>query len=293
MYQLVLSLLTSFSIYIAHVPVQGYAKINGTLHQFVSIYFEFLIQYIVYSSYENMVKYQRRNGVGRMKKIKLLMVEDDTDVMEINREYFEGKGYDTVCAPTLAKARFLLEEHAPDLILLDVMMPDGSGFDYCTELRKKTNAPIIFLTCRDENESVVKGLLRGGDDNVTKPYDLNILNARVAAHLRRAGIMTAGKIELSPLVVDFLSGEATLNGEHIPLTLKELQLLGCFALFAGRRLSCEEIYRRAWGEASGGTSGSIKTHVANLRKKLKLDDGGWFELVSSGKNEYIFSKVRY
>lgn len=228
-----------------------------------------------------------------MKKIKLLMIEDEADVLEINREYFEGKGYETVCANTLSKARFLLEEQAPDLILLDVTMPDGSGFDFCAELRQKTNAPIIFLTCKDENESVVKGLLQGGDDYVTKPYDLGILSARVAAQLRRAGSMTAGKIELAPLVIDFLSGEATLEGKHIPLTQKELQLLGCFALFAGRRLSCEEIYRRAWGEISPGASRSIKTHVANLRKKLKLDDGGWFELASSGKGEYIFSKVRY
>ena len=109
-----------------------------------------------------------------MKKAKLLLIEDEADVLEINREYFEGKGYETVCAGTLAKARFSLDEHAPDLILLDVMMPDGSGFDFCTELRQKTNAPIIFLTCRNENENVVKGLLKGGDDYVTKPYDLNV-----------------------------------------------------------------------------------------------------------------------
>ncbi len=85
-----------------------------------------------------------------MKNAKLLLVEDEADVLEINREYFEGKGYEAVCASTLAMARFQLEEYAPDLILLDVMMPDGSGFDFCAELRQKTNAPIIFLTCRDE-----------------------------------------------------------------------------------------------------------------------------------------------
>lgn len=228
-----------------------------------------------------------------MRKAKLLLVEDEADVLEINREYFEGKGYETACASTLSKARFYLEEHAPDLILLDVMLPDGSGFDFCAELRKQTNAPIIFLTCRNENGSVVKGLLRGGDDYVTKPYDLNVLSARVAAQLRRSGFMSAGTIELPPLSVDFLAGEATLEGRRIPLTMKELQLLGCFALFPGQRLSAEEIYRRAWGEPSPGAAGTIKTHVANLRRKLRLDDGGWFQLSSAGKSEYIFSKVRY
>lgn len=228
-----------------------------------------------------------------MKRAKLLLVEDEADVLEINRGYFEGKGYEIICAATLAQARFHLEEHSPDLILLDVMMPDGSGFAFCAELRQKTNAPVIFLTCRDENESVVKGLLQGGDDYVTKPYDLNVLSARVAAQLRRAGVMTAGKVELFPLTIDFLSGEATLDGERIPLTQKELQLLGCFALFAGRRLSYAEIYRRAWGGSSPGAARTIAVHVANLRKKLGADGAGWFELTNSGKEEYIFSKVRY
>lgn len=228
-----------------------------------------------------------------MEKAKLLMIEDDADVLDINREYFGGKGYEIVCAPTLEKARFYLEEHRPDLILLDVMMPDGSGFEFCSELREKTNAPIIFLTCRDENESVVKGLLKGGDDYVTKPYDLNVLCARVAAQLRRAGVMNAGRIELFPLTVDFLAGEATLDGEFIPLTQKELQLLGCFALFAGQRLSYDEIYRRAWGGSSPGAARTIAVHVANLRKKLKADGSGWFELSNSGKQEYVFSKVQY
>lgn len=228
-----------------------------------------------------------------MKKAKLLMVEDEADVLAINREYFEGKGYEVVPAITLEQARFQLEEHSPDLILLDVMMPDGSGLEFCSELRRKTNAPVIFLTCRDENESVVRGLLQGGDDYVTKPYDLNVLNARVAAQLRRTGVMTAGRIELYPLTIDFLSGEADLDGEIISLTQKELQLLGCFALFAGRRLSYDEIYRRAWGGSSPGAARTIAVHVANLRKKLGADGGGWFELVNSGKEEYIFSKVRY
>lgn len=228
-----------------------------------------------------------------MKKAKLLMVEDEADVLSLNREYFEGKGYAVFGAATLSQARFALEEHSPDLILLDVMMPDGSGFAFCAQIRQKTNAPIIFLSGRDENESIVKGLLQGGDDYVTKPYDLNVLAARVAAQLRRTGVMAAGRIELPPLVIDFLSGEATLEGKHIPLTQKELQLLGCFVLFAGRRLTYDEIYRRAWGGSSAGAGHTIAVHVANLRKKLGANGSGWFELTNSGKEEYIFSKVRY
>lgn len=226
-------------------------------------------------------------------RAKLLMVEDEVDVLAINKEFFEGKGYEVVCATTLGQARFYLEEHRPDLVLLDVTMPDGSGFDFCTELRRMTSVPVIFLSCMDNNESVVKGLIQGGDDYVTKPYDLNVLNARVGAQLRRTGFMTAGKIELYPLTIDLLSGEAILDGERIALTQKELQLLGCFALFAGRRLSYSEIYSRAWGGSSPGAAHTIAVHVANLRKKLRADGGGWFELINSGKEEYIFTKVRY
>lgn len=228
-----------------------------------------------------------------MEKVKLLLVEDEEHVLMINREYFESRGYDTVCASTLMQARLLMEEHTPDLILLDVMMPDGTGLDFCSELRQKTNAPIIFLTCRDENESVVRGLRNGGDDYVAKPYDLNVLHARVAAQLRRAGVMSAGKIELPPLTLDLLTGEAILNGENIYLTQKEIQLLAYLVLFAGRRLRCEEIYRRAWGAVPVNTSRTIAVHVANLRKKLKLDEDSFFELKSTGKDEYIFRKIRY
>ena len=224
--------------------------------------------------------------------IKLLMVENESDVLEINREFLEGKGYDVICASTLSKARFCVEEYSPDLILLDMIMPDGSGFDFCAEIRQKTSAPIILLSYPEDKDNIIEGLLKGGDDYISKPWDLNILSAKVTAQLRRAGNMNSGKITLQPLTVDLLAGEAILDGERIALTQKELQLLGYFALFARRRLHVDDIYHRVWGETSTGAAGVIKTHVSNIRKKLRMDDGGWFELVSTGKNEYIFSKIR-
>lgn len=228
-----------------------------------------------------------------MRKPKILMIEDETDVYLTNKEHFESKGYEVSYADTFANARFQLEEHAPDIILLDVLLPDGNGFDLCREIRGKSNVPIIYLTCRDENESIVKGLLEGGDDYVTKPYDLNVLEARVAAQLRRAGTLSAGRIELPPLMIDLLSGETILSGESIHLTQKELQLLACFALNAGRRLCCEQICRQAWGSNDASSKQSIAVHVTGLRKKLRLGDDSFFELRSTGKEEYLFSKIRY
>ena len=228
-----------------------------------------------------------------MKKAIILIIEDDADVRKINQEYFLGQGYQVICAETLSAARFQMEKQKPDLILLDVMMPDGLGWEFCKELREKSNIPVIYLTCRDENESVVQGLLMGGDDYVTKPYDLDVLGARIAAKLRRAGIITAGKIDLPPLFIDLLSGEVKLSGESIHLTQKELQLLSYFTLNAGKRLNCDELSRQAWGETTVVSSNTIAVHIANLRKKMKLDDDGWFELKNTGDGEYIFSKLRY
>lgn len=172
------------------------------------------------------------------------------------------------------------------MVLLDVMMPDGTGWDFCRELRLKTSAPVIFLTCRNENESVVKGLLQGGDDYVTKPYDLYVL-AQASPH------SCAGRIELPPLVIDMLEGSVTLEGRAIRLTQKELQLLACLAVSAGRRLSVAELFRRAWGSDTPNAKQSVAVHITNLRKKLCLDDSSGFELRSTLEGEYIFSRVRY
>jgi len=211
---------------------------------------------------------------------------------ESTTNFLKSHDYDTACSPNLKDARFQIEKWSPDLIILDVMLPDGSGLDFCKEIRQKSTVPVIFLTCRDENESIIQGLLQGGDDYITKPYDLNVLGARIAAQLRRAGVMTAGKIELPPLSIDILTGEVKLSGESIRLTQKELQLLSCFVLYAGQRLDCDEIFHRAWGEKTGSPN-TVAVHASSLRKKLKLDEEGSFELKNASDGKYIFSKIRY
>lgn len=228
-----------------------------------------------------------------MKQAHILIVEDEQKVSSFNQEYLEGQGYAVSVAETICHARLLLEERPVDLFLLDVMLPDGLGFDFCTELRQKTNAPIIFLTSRDENESIVKGLMQGGDDYISKPYDLTILGARIAAQLRRKGLEFAGRIELPPLSIDVLSGIVILENKQISLPPKELQLLCCLALSAGRRVSGEELYRRTWGAEDNDWKGIVSVNISRLRKHLGLDDGSVFEITGSKQMEYVLRKVLF
>ena len=228
-----------------------------------------------------------------MKKQLIMMIEDEANVLSMNKEYLESLGYEICSAVSLKNAEFLLGEYAPDLILLDVMLPDGSGLDFCAKIREMTNVPIIFLTSRNETDSMVKGLLEGGDDYITKPYNMNVLGARIAAQLRRAGIVNETLIDMHPLFIDTVSGIAKIHDETIPFTKKEVQLLICFARYHGQRQTYEELFSRAWGEQYDKLSQTLPVHIANLRKKLNSYAEGWFEIKHIGSKEYIFSKIRY
>jgi DNA-binding response OmpR family regulator len=229
--------------------------------------------------------------VDKMRQTKLLMVEDESDVLANNKEFLEREGYATISATTLSEARKKLS-CAPDLILLDVMLPDGLGFDFAAEIRAKTSAPIIYLTSRDENESVVKGLA-GGDDYIVKPYDLNVLVARIRSVLRRTGIDCGDIISVPPLYVDMLAGTVELAGEKINLAPREIQLLACLAKQAGRYVSSEDIYRRVWGVPVPNYEHTISVYASSLRRKLNLSKNGLFEIRSTMTHEYILLKTAY
>ncbi|HWR19497.1 MAG TPA: response regulator transcription factor [Clostridia bacterium] len=228
-----------------------------------------------------------------MRNPRILIVEDETDVLSLNRRHFEEQGYEVDTAKTLSEARTKLWERPPDLVLLDVMLPDGTGFDFCAELRKITTAPIIYLTCLGNNEHIIKGLMAGGDDYIVKPYNLDVLSARVMAQLRGRGLLSAGRVELPPLSIDLCSGRVTLDGEDIPLAQKEMQMLAHLASNAGKEFSAEDLYRAVWGEPIGAYKNTVKTHISNLRRKLKLDDGSPFELYMTSSRKYLFLKVMF
>ena len=223
----------------------------------------------------------------------ILNVEDDHDIAEINRQYFESKGHRFKVAGTIREARFLLEDEAPDVIILDVMLPDGSGMDFCSMARAITKAPIIFLSARDENDSIIKGLVKGGDDYITKPYDLNVLGARVELQLRKSGKNTEAALDLPGLKIDLISGTVTLDDEVFSLPQKELQILYMLAGQMGRRVPSAEIYHRIYGEESDDVSNIIRVNISRLKKHLGLDGNASYDIDRTGEGSYVLHRIRY
>jgi DNA-binding response OmpR family regulator len=226
----------------------------------------------------------------------ILIVEDDSELSSNNKKHLEWQGYGVVTADTLSAARDIVRSAPPDLILLDVQMPDGSGYDFCAEIRNFTAAPIIFLTCRDTNEDIIRGLQSGGDNYITKPFDLGVLSTYVYAALRRndkfgALESAAGIIELPPMTINRQNGQVALNGKNIALSPKELQLLAYFATHAGREFTSDELLEAVWGEMPGITTNTVKVHISRIKKKLRLDDTSAFKIRCTRKRGYVFSKI--
>ena len=225
----------------------------------------------------------------------ILLVEDDSDIMRINKTFLENEGYSVHCADSVQSAAFMLEECVPDLVLLDVMLPDGDGMDFCKILRQKTQAPVIFLTARDENDSVIMGFRSGGDDYITKPYDLNVLKARIEAQLRRNVKQSPQhpKIELPYLTVDLFSGTATLDDNEFSLPQRELQILYMLASQLGSRISYHDIYKTIYGCDVEDSKNTIRVNISRLKKHLNMDDMSTYEIASTTDGEYVLRRVMF
>lgn len=150
----------------------------------------------------------------------ILLVEDNPHIMAINDAALHMRGYRTLQAETAHKCRELLCFHAVDLIVLDILLPDGDGVALCREIKQEYDVPILFLTAMGENEDIVKGLTAGGDDYLTKPYDLEVFMARVEARLRAAHPKERA-VRFGPLQMNLLSGRAYIGETDLNLTQKD------------------------------------------------------------------------
>lgn len=205
-----------------------------------------------------------------MRRSTLLLVEDSKEVLEDNRKALVAAGYEVLAASTLAGARERLARRQPDLILLDVLLPDGNGVELCRELRDSTAAPILFLTSLGESEQIVEGLRAGRDDYVTKPYRMEELLARVEAQLRRTERIRGEAAEgVGGLTLDARAQRAFLEGKDLLLKPKEFQLLCVLLRSRDRFRTAEELYQEVWGLDANADARTVLVHISNLRAKLR------------------------
>lgn len=217
-----------------------------------------------------------------MKEKTILLIEDETDVMLANQEYLGGKGMRVLTAESLAEATGVLRKEKPDIILLDVMLTDGNGFDYIQEIHKNSDVPVIFLTCLSDAHHEIKGLQSGGCDYITKPYQLEVLYARIEANLRqyeaKAGLMESC-IQLGNIELNLETSRAIVGGVDAMLKPMEFHLLLYLIRNKDKIVSGEELYQAVWKRAANGDTRTIRVHIHELRKKLSMPKDNWSETV--------------
>ncbi|MBA3020424.1 response regulator transcription factor [Propionicimonas sp.] len=223
----------------------------------------------------------------------VLIVEDEAPLRQAVARHLGEQGFEVIQAATVSGGLAAVWEHQPDVVLLDVLLPDGSGYELCAKLRPITSAAIIYLTALGQDGAVVRGLDAGGDDYMAKPFNLDVLTARINSQLRRTASPRAARIDVPPLHLDFLTGQVLLEGREIDLTKMELQLLGFFATNIGVGATQEELLTSVWRAKSITATNTVRQTVSSLRRKLCLDEASPFELEFTSGKRYVFRQVRF
>ena len=204
---------------------------------------------------------------------KIVVIEDDCDLSTLLEYNLGNQGYDVVSLYRLDGAYRLIEDHRPDLIILDVMLPDGDGFEFCRELRSNSamdSIPVIFLTARSQELDRVLGLEIGGDDYITKPFSPRELVARVKAHLRRgSGPKSKRSMAAQGLEIDHEARTAQLNGNVLELTATEFAILTFFASNPGKAYTRQQLISRIWDRQAQVAPRNIDVHVRRLREQIE------------------------
>ena len=203
---------------------------------------------------------------------KVLIIEDDATMQRVLKDNFEFHGYDVLVAPDGRKGVQAVFEFKPDLILLDIMLPEVNGFDVCRRIRKEGLAtPIIMLTAKSQESDIVLGLNLGADDYVPKPFSIEVLMARVQACLRRHRTPQTDVFEFGGCKLDTRSHKLFRDGTEAALTPKEFRLLEYFARNTGRALTRDKILDEVWGEDLIVTQRSVDRCINTLRTKVEAD----------------------
>ena len=208
---------------------------------------------------------------------KILLLEDDISLVDGLKYSLKKNGFETEIVRTVSEALNSIGNIGKyDLLILDVTLPDGTGFDVCEAVRRQgQQVPIIFLTASDEEVNIIRGLDSGGDDYITKPFRLGELCSRIRALLRRAGVSNADNttvIECGDITVDLLGSRALLNGKNLELTNAEYRLLCLLVRNVNRIVTREIILSELWDEAGNFVdNNTLSVYVRRLREKVEAD----------------------
>lgn len=208
------------------------------------------------------------------------------EIVQLIKLYLTREGYDTVWTTDSTKAVELAEAEKPDLILLDVVMPDMSGYELCSKIREESTVPVVFISCKGQDIDKVMGLSIGGDDYITKPFSPAELVARVKAHLRRYKLEQRSEaaefhepksntIKVDKILIDMSAHTVTISGKPVHLTAKEFDLLALFCKYPNRVFTSQQIFNSIWD--SYGMDDDVRpvmVHISNLRKKIQQATGG-------------------
>lgn len=227
-------------------------------------------------------------------KALILMVEDEEQVLNTNCRMLRRRGYDVRTAQTAAEAYHQIEEQLPDLLILDIMLPDGNGIDICRRFREKTMRPVLFLTGKSDIQDKVEGLQEGGDYYLTKPYNFDEFLAVIQMLLERQkrleeNFQASRQITVGSLRLDLSDGHAYLHDADAGLTRTEFSLLRLLAENQEKIFSAKELYEAVWGNSAGTDTSTVRRHIFNLRAKIGAEDTDEYDIVSVYGKGYLFT----
>lgn len=212
---------------------------------------------------------------------RILLVDDEPELRALVAALLREGGYgDIVQAGSAAQALALAKETGPELAILDVMLPDGSGFDLLARLRERSDIPVLFLTARGDEEDRLRGFGLGADDYLVKPFPPRELLYRVGAVLRRSYKGQEPLVKLRACRIDFARAQVLRDGACLPLTAKEHALLRALARGAGRVVSIDALCQAAWGDNPFGYENSLMAHIRRIREKIEEDPSRPVSLVT-------------
>lgn len=235
----------------------------------------------------------KRGTIVSSKTTLVLIVDDDIRMLRMMKRMLELENFQTTTANNGESALKAFEKETPDLVLLDIMMPDMNGYTVCQHIREFSNVPIIMVTAMGDDKQKVEGLDIGADDYVTKPFSASELAARVRAILRRTGSQEGQSNSVfyfKDLIIDYGSNRVSMKENELILTSTEYRLLSYICQNAGRVVTPDQLLNKVWGEAYLGTPHLLQVNIARLRKKLGDDAKNPTYILTRPGIGYIMSK---